>query len=460
MLESKDASAFIIAFAAILALSLAYALLESYRWQRKYKLPPALPGAVPILGNLLQTPTSQHGHWALEQSRKLGDIFTVRFGMTTWIFLSSSKHIRDLLEKRAAIYCSRPEFPFTNDIMSDGCRMVLMPYNDRWRAMRKVMHNILSTRQRDTYKPYQDLESRHLLHDYLHSSERWFSANARFSNSVIMSAVFGKRMDLDNPQTEELLESIEMFFAHSQPGTHLVDSFPILAKLPHALQWWRGEAEKNLDFTLRVYRREVEEVRARIAAGTQKDCFAKAFLESKEAKEFGETQTLFTLGTLMEAGTDTSRLSINNILAAAATYPDWVVRAREQLDEVCGDAERLPGWEDKDLLPYITAAVKEGFRWRPNIADIGVPVALTKDDEYEGYRIPAGTVVTWSNWAVAMNPDEYEQPERFWPERFMNDDLKNPLKGQWGFGPGEIDSQAKHQAVIANPNFYRVSADA
>lgn len=92
--------------------------------------------------------------------------------MTTWIFLSSSKHIRDLLEKRAAIYCSRPEFPFTNDIMSDGCRMVLMPYNDRWRAMRKVMHNILSTRQRDTYKPYQDLESRHLLHDYLHSSER------------------------------------------------------------------------------------------------------------------------------------------------------------------------------------------------------------------------------------------------------------------------------------------------
>ncbi|EKG10196.1 Cytochrome P450 [Macrophomina phaseolina MS6] len=360
--------------------------------------------------------------------------------MTNWIFLSSSKHIRNLLEKRAAIYCSRPAFPFANDIMSDGCRMVLMAYNDRWRTLRKIMHNILSTRQRDTYKPYQDLESRHLLYDYLHNHTRWFSANARYSNSVIMTAVFGKRMDLDNPQTDDLLESIEMFAKHSQPGTHLVDSFPILAKLPRPLQWWRSEAEKNLRFTLDIYRREVVEIKERMAAGALKDCFAKEFLESKEALEFSESQRLFTLGTLMEAGTDTSRLSLNNILAAAAAYPDWPVRAREQLDALCGDAERLPGWEDRDALPFITAAVKEGFRWRPKIADIGVPVTSIRDDEYEGYRIPAGTVVTWSNWAVAMNPNEYEDPERFWPERFMNEDLKNPLKGQWGFGPGKRTS--------------------
>jgi cytochrome P450 len=171
--------------------------------------------------------------------------------------------------------------------------------------------------------------------------------------------------------------------------------------------------------------------------GTQPPCFAVEFLNTPESKNMTETQRLFVMGTLMEAGSDTSRASIGQIIAGAATYPDWVSRARKELDEVCGsNTERLPGWEDRDKLPYITAVVKEGFRWRPNIAEIGAPTTLIKDDEYEGYKFPAGTVFTWNAWAIALNPDEYPEPERFYPDRFLNEDLHNPLKGHWGFGPG------------------------
>lgn len=161
------------------------------------------------------------------------------------------------------------------------------------------------------------------------------------------------------------------------------------------------------------------------------------FLKMSENQGFDETQKLFTLGTLMEAGSDTSRVSIGQIIAGAATYPDWVLRAREQLDAVCGaNAERLPGWDDREKLPYITAVVKEGFRWRPNLAEIGAPTSLIKDDEYEGYKFPAGTVFVWNAWAIALDPKEYPDPERFYPDRFLTDDLNNPLKGHWGFGPG------------------------
>lgn len=45
-------------------------------------------------------------------------------------------------------------------------------------------------------------------------------------------------------------------------------------------------------------------------------------------------------------------------------------------------------------------------------------------------------MVTYNHWAIANSPDEYEQPERFWPERFINDDLDKPLKGHLGFGAG------------------------
>lgn len=184
----------------------------------------------------------------------------------------------------------------------------------------------------------------------------------------------------------------------------------------------------------------------KMTKGTQRECFGTDFLKTEEVKKMTEVQKLFVFGTLMEAGSDTSRVTIGQIIAGAATYSEWVSRARAQLDDVCGhNAERLPQWEDREKLNYISAVVKEGFRWRPNIAEIGAPTMLTKDDEYEGYRFPAGTVFTWNAWAIALDPEEYAQPERFWPDRFLDGTEENALKGHWAFGPG------KHTRLVYEP---------
>lgn len=139
----------------------------------------------------------------------------------------------------------------TQGIMSGNSRIVLMPYNDRWRQLRKIMHQILSARQAETYKPFQDLESKHLLYDYLHNPDRWFSANGRYANSVIMSVVFGKRSDLDDPKVTELFQTIELFLENQMPGANLVDGFPVLNKLPEALQWWRPRGQRIFEMTRR-----------------------------------------------------------------------------------------------------------------------------------------------------------------------------------------------------------------
>lgn len=376
------------------------------------------------------------------------------------MFLNSSRVVTDLMERRAAIYSSRPRFPMTQGIMSRDSRIVLMPSDERWKMLRKIMHGILSVRALDVFMPFQDLESKNLLWDYLETPYRWWAANGRYANSVIMSVVFGRRSRLDDPHVLELFETIELFIQEQQPGKNPVDGFPILEHLPKRLQWWRprGEAifEKTVKYVYytkslflpasfsssqfhpyRVYRRELQRLERRMQQGTQRRCFGSDFLETEEVKKMDETQKLFLFGSLMEAGSDTSRVTIGQIIAGAATYPDWAARARAELDAVCGGhGERLPQWEDRPRLKYISAVVKEGFRWRPNIAEIGTPTMLTKDDEYEGYRFPAGTVFTWNAWAIALSPDEYEDPERFWPERFLDGDEENALKGHWAFGPG------------------------
>ena len=313
-----------------------------------------------------------------------------------------------------------------------------MGHSQRWRSLRKTMHQILSARQLNAFRPFQDLESKHLLYEYLHKPDKWYLANSRYSNSVIMSIVFGIRSDMDNPRLAALNTSMEKFIKNIQPGVNIVDVFPALAKLPTFLQWWWRRGNQIYEETRSVYALELQMLKERKAAGKQRPCFATDLLEkSKELEAWGETQTLYVFGTLMEAGTDTTRVSIAQAVAAMAAYPDWVDRARKELDEICGhNAERLPGFEDRQNMPYMNAVTKEIFRWRPIITEIGVPTTLTKDDEYEGYRFPAGTDFMWNAWHICLNPEEYEQPERFWPERFLNEDLEKPLKGHWSFGTG------------------------
>ncbi len=59
--------------------------------------------------------------------------------------------------------------------------------------------------------------------------------------------------------------------------------------------------------------------------------------------------------------------------------------------------DRLPTMEDKQDLPYITAIAKECLRWR-SVVPLAVPHLVTQEDEYKGYRIPAGSVVIANTW--------------------------------------------------------------
>jgi Cytochrome P450 len=106
------------------------------------------------------------------------------------------------------------------------------------------------------------------------------------------------------------------------------------------------------------------------------------------------------------------------------THPHVQYTAQAELDNVIG-SERLPSIADRARLPYIDALVKEVLRWAPvvplgelstmsfldvcsrltcdvpPILLIGVPHRVMQDDVYEGYRIPAGSIVIANIWCVS-----------------------------------------------------------
>lgn len=83
--------------------------------------------------------------------------------------------------------------------------------------------------------------------------------------------------------------------------------------------------------------------------------------------------------------------------------------------------------------------------------------SLIQDDSFEGYNLPAGTNVIWNSWGVHMGASEYEQPERFWPERFLNEDVDKALKGHLAFGAGR--SRHRFNPWVTKTNGFRQAAE-
>ncbi|QRV95391.1 cytochrome P450 family protein [Ceratobasidium sp. AG-Ba] len=79
---------------------------------------------------------------------------------------------------------------------------------------------------------------------------------------------------------------------------------------------------------------------------------------------------------------------------------------------------RKPVLEDLPRLPYVQAIIKEVHRWRPTVP-MAPPHASLEEINYAGYRIPAGTTIFTNTWGMSHDPDIYDRPESFWPDRWI-----------------------------------------
>ena len=93
--------------------------------QRPKGFPPG-PPTLPLIGNLHQMPKSL-GHLQFEKwAREYGPVFSLMLGTKVVIVLSSDFAVKDLLDKRSAIYSSRPEVYLGQEIVSGGLRPLFM----------------------------------------------------------------------------------------------------------------------------------------------------------------------------------------------------------------------------------------------------------------------------------------------------------------------------------------------
>ena len=112
-------------YAGLVALILIIFQLYHKIGHRPRNYPPG-PPTLPLVGNLHQIPREKR-HLQFEKwARQYGPVYSLVLGTKVMIVLNSDLAIKDLLDKRGAIYSSRPEAYIAQNILSGGLRVLFM----------------------------------------------------------------------------------------------------------------------------------------------------------------------------------------------------------------------------------------------------------------------------------------------------------------------------------------------
>ncbi|KAG8894791.1 hypothetical protein FRC00_008434, partial [Tulasnella sp. 408] len=112
-------------------------------------------------------------------------------------------------------------------------------------------------------------------------------------------------------------------------------------------------------------------------------------------------------------------IQIHTFILAMILFPEIQAKIQQELDAVIGP-DRLPTIADRESLPYLHACMLEAMRWNPSV-NTALPHRLMEDDIYNGYFIPAGTIVLVNIRGISQDPNLFPDPSKFDPTRHLPD---------------------------------------
>ncbi|KAG9526284.1 cytochrome P450, partial [Aureobasidium melanogenum] len=360
----------------------------------------------------------QFTKWA----REYGPVYSIMVGSRPMIVLSSVEVVKELLEKRSAIYSDRPEAYAAKHIPTSKLRIVFMPYTPLWRKLPKVTHSLLSIKAARNYDPYQEMERKQMLDEILINPNDVFSSLQRYTTSLTATLLYGWRSSSTaDPRLHKLdNELAALQAALGTTAAALLDAFPIMRFLPDSLLPVKKRVHRALHMGHDVHMENWYAVKENIKNGTLGHCMSIGLARAQDKDNITDVEAAYAVGNIFEGGMETTAATLYAFIQAMLLFPEVQTKAQEEIDRVVGPG-RLPVMADAANLPYVRRCVKELVRWFP-VAPLGaVPHACTQDDEYMGYKIPKGAPVILNAWAIMTDPDRYTEPRRFNPDRFTED---------------------------------------
>lgn len=119
-------------------------------------------------------------------------------------------------------------------------------------------------------------------------------------------------------------------------------------------------------------------------------------------------------------------------MTALMLWPTVMKKTQAEIREAIGYKKGMIGEDELGKLPYLKAVVMEALRLYPP-APLLYRTRVAENDNGEavvigGYEIEPGTKFIINGWAIARDPEIWEDAEEFVPERFMRKEKEECLE--------------------------------
>ncbi|KAB2614421.1 cytochrome P450 71A3-like [Pyrus ussuriensis x Pyrus communis] len=389
-------------------------LILLYKWSSasattaNNSLPPS-PPKLPIIGNFHQLGLHPHRS-LLALSKRHGPLMLLHFGSVPVLVVSSAEAAREIMK--------------THDIY--------------WRQMKSIcVLNLLSNKMVRSFRAVREEETQHMINKIKDSCSILSSSSSSSSvlnlremfvtltNDVICRVALGSKYS--GEEGGKMSKEIIKEFVELLGTTDIGDYIPWLSWLSHVngLHAKIDKVAKQFDdFLESVVQEHIDQMSK---SGNDE----RVHVENKEQKDFVDILLGIQEGSLAGfsldrdmfiAGTHTTYAVLEWAMTELLRHPRIMSKLQNEVRGMVGNITDIITEDDLVGMHYLKAVIKETLRFHTP-GPLLLPRVLTQDVKINDYDIKAKTLVMINAWGIGRDPETYENPEEYEPERFLNNGL-------------------------------------
>ncbi|KAJ9560138.1 hypothetical protein OSB04_005298 [Centaurea solstitialis] len=416
-------------FISLLSLLSIILLFKPFTPRKRRNLAPS-PPSLPVIGHLhlIGEPFHRVLH---DLSSKYGPVMSLRFGSRQILVVTSPSAVEECFTTNDIVLANRPQLLSGEYLDYDRTTLGSAPYGRLWRDLRRISTlELFSAARLKSYMAVRQDEVRSLVKSLSQDVSQDFtrvemkSRIEGLSYNIVMRIVADKRFygtEVDGFEEARKFKDLIREIFEVSGASNVGDFIPFLRWMD--FQGLEKKLRKLQTESDSFIQRLIEERRSKRDSTTSCDGKAKTFIDAvlslQESEPEYYTDDVIKGNMLVYNANCGNRHFISDHrvgMSLLLNHPDVLNRAREEIDEHIGH-ERLVEETDLPNLPYIQCIVHETLRLFP-AAPMLVPHEPSEDCTIGGFDVPRGTIVLVNAWAIHRDPQLWDEPFSFKPERF------------------------------------------
>ncbi|KAL1196989.1 Desmethylyatein synthase [Cardamine amara subsp. amara] len=440
-----NSNPFLLTIFALLPLFI-FALIKRNIKSRKLNLPPS-PTKLPFIGNLHQIGNLPHKS-LYDLSLKHGPFMFINLGTTRYLVVSSSAALEEITKNHDIAFSNRPAIASLDPLKGNGKDMVYHPYGDHWKQLRKIGAIHLTNKNAvNRFHTMRDEEISNMMETINVSNVKGEEIDMSDMFNNVVTNVFHRSYTGSNKRDENTTKT---FLDWDLKFKKLMGYFCV-ADLFSSLAW----IDRFTGFTtlLKSTYSELDVFMEKLINEREKESFVDVLLHLRDNDKLDYDVKAVMEGTFV-AAIESVALELEWLLSELIKNPEILKKAQEEVQRVVGTKSKISS-NEIEQMHYLRCIIKETLRLHP--PGIVPRQTSSKWIKLGGYDIPPNTKVLVNLFAVQRDPKDWENPDEFIPERFMEkniDFMGNQGYAPFGFGrrncPGMAYGIALLEEIFAN----------